>query len=380
MVDYVYLDSEERRKFAQVGHEYLIEEVQHNGGETLSGTVSSLGASLTSKFRLNFNHPCKELVWALKCGAFSGEALTNSFGGGKTFLGYTHDDDKWEEVLDNVAKGLAESCIALAAITDGYTAGTNTLATGATERIGKFNVTTVGEAPDLLGARTSGILLGDAGATVNLFTNIVDADLTVHYNTGDSAFYKITCTRVVHTLTMELLSLPASTWTVDNRPAASNYASAIGGAAGTGTYITACDNVDNVVNVVQPQNYGLNLDGTGNVVSEGKIELNGHDRFDWQEGSYFNYVQPRAHTRTPADGVNVYCFGLHPENHQPSGSANLSRIDTTILHLTLKDSKRPAGTTNVLLNWVSDSKLHIFALNYNVLRVMSGMAGKAYSN
>ena len=50
MVDYVYLDSEERRKFAQVGHEYLIEEVQHNGGETLSGTVSSLGASLTSKY------------------------------------------------------------------------------------------------------------------------------------------------------------------------------------------------------------------------------------------------------------------------------------------------------------------------------------------
>jgi hypothetical protein len=374
MVDYVYLDSEERRKFAQVGHEYLIEEVQHNGGETLSGTVSSLGASLTSKFRLNFNHPCKELVWALKCGAFSGEALTNSFGGGKTFLGYTHDDDKWEDVLERVAKGLAEKCVKIGTADD-YSAASGEFADNATAgtsqvlRTGKFTVSSFLTGtitnPATVFVRTSGVLLGDAAETVNLFHNIINADLTVTIPAGATAAQlpTVTCTRIVHTLTMELLSIPAAQWTVDGRQT-------------TGIYT----NADAVVNVVQPHNYGLNLDGSGNVVSEGKIELNGHDRFDWQEGSYFNYVQPRAHTRTPADGVNVYCFGLHPENHQPSGSANLSRIDTTILHLTLKDSKRPASTTNVLLNWVSDSKLHIFALNYNVLRVMSGMAGKAYSN
>jgi hypothetical protein len=397
MIDYVYLDSEERRKFAQVGHEYLIEEVQHNGGETLSGSVTSAGASINQKFRLNFNHPCKELVWALKCGAFSGEALTNSFSGGKTFLGYTHDDDKWDEVLDRVAKGLAESCVVFLSWSDdevtvpvGYTRGAG--ATGISTRTGKFVVTTRGVATNLdsppasipagsaIGIRTSGILMGDANAVQNLFTHIVEADLDVDLNfvssTHATAVYKVTCTRVVHTLTMELLSLPSSTWT-DGRPGTSNYATATG-AAGTATAVEACTNLDSVTHVVQPHNYGLNLDGSGNFVSLAKIELNGHDRFDWQEGSYFNYVQPRAHTRTPADGVNVYCFGLHPENHQPSGSANLSRIDTTILNLTMKDSKRPTGS--VLLDWVSDSKLHIFALNYNVLRVMSGMAGKAYSN
>ena len=398
MVDYVYLDSDERRKFAQVGHEYLIEEVQHNGGESLTGTVTSAGASLTNKFKLNFNHPCKELIWTLRCGVFSGEALSTNFSGGNAFLGYTHDDDGWAIVLDNVAKSLAESCVVyltyvltVPTVPTGYTIGT--AATGIPERIGKFVVTTIGAAKDAtsptansivagaaIAVRTSGILLGDAGAIENLFTHITDADLKVELNaltsTTSSALYKITCTRIVHTLTIELLSLPYSIWTVDNR-SAGPYATATG-IAGSSNANTVCMNRDNIIHVVQFHNYGLNLDGSGNIVNTGKIELNGHDRFDWQDGSYFNYVQPRAHTRTPADGVNIYCFGLHPENHQPSGTANLSRIDTTILHLVFKDSKRPIGS--VLLNWITDSKLHIFAFNYNVLRIMSGMAGKAYSN
>ena len=395
MVDYVYLDSEERRKFAQVGHEYLIEEVQDNGGESLSGTVSSVGASLTSKFRLNFNHPCKELVWALKCGAFSGEALTNSFGGGNAFLGYTHDDDKWDAELERVAKGLVESCIALTGasttgtyetttvsdyvgeIASGTASGTTTIVPGGegmVERLGKINVRVLSNANDVVGGEVKCLVTGTllSNGTLDLFSLIADADVTVTLSGGgvtsgaaDGTIVRVECTRVAHTLTMEHLSLPASTWTTDNR-----------NAVGTSTYINNLRSL----NVVQHHNYGLNLDGSGNVVSQAKIELNGHDRFDWQEGSYFNYVQPRAHTRTPADGVNVYCFGLHPENHQPSGSANLSRIDTTILHLTLTDEKRPSGSSVPLLNWVSDSKLWIFALNYNVLRVMSGMAGKAYSN
>jgi hypothetical protein len=423
MVDYVYLDSEERRKFAQVGHEYLIEEVQHNGGETLSGTVSTAGGSLTSKFRLNFNHPCKELIWALKCGAFTGETLASGFGGGKTFLGYTHDDDKWDEVLERIAKGLVESCISLAATTTVYTnanttvqdlvvsgtianhpahvhsydptllaaavtgeplstASGNPSATlshvftsttslnlggeGFTQRFGsKINVRVTSDDSTVVGGEvqcwTAGALLSNG--TIDLFNYIADADVHVVLTATAGTLARVECTRVSHTLTMELASLPASTWTTDNRIGVGNAA-----------YV----NNFRSFNVVQCHNYGLNLDGSGNVVATGKLELNGHDRFDWQEGSYFNYVQPRAHTRTPADGVNVYCFGLHPENHQPSGSANLSRIDTTILNLTLTDEKRPSGS--VLLDWVADSKLHIFALNYNVLRVMSGMAGKAYSN
>ena len=52
--DYVYLDTDERRRFAQVSHEYLIEQLQYTGAESVSSTQN--------KLRLNFNHPCKELA------------------------------------------------------------------------------------------------------------------------------------------------------------------------------------------------------------------------------------------------------------------------------------------------------------------------------
>merc|ERR1711968_334478 len=57
-VDYIYLDTDERRRFAQVSHEYLIEQVQFTGDESVS--------SVSNKIKLNFNHPCKELVWVVQ--------------------------------------------------------------------------------------------------------------------------------------------------------------------------------------------------------------------------------------------------------------------------------------------------------------------------
>merc|ERR1719238_1727136 len=74
----------------------------------------------------------------------------------------------------------------------------------------------------------------------------------------------------------------------------------------------------NCVSVKQPNNYGLRLDGKGNPIHSANIQLNGHDRFSMQEGSYFNYYQTKNHhTHTPADGINVYSFALFPEKHQP---------------------------------------------------------------
>ena len=132
--------------------------------------------------------------------------------------------------------------------------------------------------------------------------------------------------------------------------------------------------------VNQPFNYGANLDGTGLVVKTAKLQLNGHDRFSVQEGPYFNYVQPaQHHTRTPADGVNVYSFALHPEQHQPSGSANLSRIDTTLLCVEYADTLRGVNEPK-LTSVFSNTVVNIFDFSYNVLRVMSGMAGVAYAN
>ena len=125
--------------------------------------------------------------------------------------------------------------------------------------------------------------------------------------------------------------------------------------------------------VVQPdanvsdKNWTDFADDTAQTVADAKLQLNGQDRFSVREGAYFNLVQPyQHHTRIPATGIYVYSFALNPEQHQPSGTVNMSRIDNATLLLNL--------------DYVEAAKLHVFATNYNVLRVMSGMGGLAYSN
>ena len=119
------------------------------------------------------------------------------------------------------------------------------------------------------------------------------------------------------------------------------------------------------VTVNLQNNYAQNLDGSGNPVATGLLQLNGHDRFAERDGTYFNSVQPYQHfPHAPSQGINVYSFAANPAEHQPSGTCNFSRIDTAKLitggNLTPDDN--------------------IYAVNYNVLRIMSGMGGLAYSN
>ena len=109
-----------------------------------------------------------------------------------------------------------------------------------------------------------------------------------------------------------------------------------------------------------------------NPVVTAKLQLNGQDRFSEREGSYFDLVQPfQAHSRTPDRGINVYSFALRPEEHQPSGTCNFSRIDNATLQLILSNAS--VGGSNT-------AKVRVYATNYNVLRIMSGMGGLAYSN
>jgi hypothetical protein len=99
-----------------------------------------------------------------------------------------------------------------------------------------------------------------------------------------------------------------------------------------------------------------------------KVVLNGQDRFKEQNGKYFNQVQPfYHHTGTPYPGIYVYSFALQPEEHQPTGTCNFSRIDNAQVSVVLK------GATNTTLQ-------KLFAVNYNVLRIQSGMGGLAFSN
>ena len=204
-VDYVYLDTEERRRFAQVSHEYLIEQLQFTGEESVTGT--------SAKLKLSFNHPVKELVWV---------------------------------------------------------------------------------------AQRDVVIDGDNNQAGNQWSN---------YTT-----------------------VPA-------------------------------ENINNATDPSTDSARALNN------VDAAKLQLNGQDRFALRTGRYFNLVQPyQAHTNIPeSPGINVYSFALKPEEHNPSGSANFSRIDNATLNLTMNPS-------------TGACKVRVYGVNYNVLRIMSGMGGLAYSN
>ena len=120
--------------------------------------------------------------------------------------------------------------------------------------------------------------------------------------------------------------------------------------------------------------YGSNIDEVDDVidtVTKAKLLLNGHDRFVERDGSYFRLVQPyQHHTCVPKKNIYCYSFALKPEEHQPSGTCNFSRIDNATLSLTANIPSEDADT----------AVAKVYATSYNVLRIMSGMGGLAYSN
>ena len=318
LVDYIYLDSEERRRFAQVGHEYLIEQVQLNEQNLQNNSTNQ-------QFTLNFNHPCKELIWAHRCGAFNGV-------NGSQFLGYTNADN-WSEVLTEVAGVIAQNM---------WNNGNGT--TGSSVN-GTTTITAGGVNVDVTADDSVDICVNPFALGANSWNPVK--------NISAVTFANGLVTSVTHTLTVADISLPVSSSANAN-------------------------DVTGLVSVVQLNNYGLALDGTGNMVTEGNLVLNGHDRFDKREGAWFNYLQPGAHTHTPADGVNVFCFGLHPEQHQPTGTMNASRIDS--LRLVYKVADTLASSRGGQFDFSTGTVVYIFVTNYNVLRIMSGMGGLAYSN
>jgi hypothetical protein len=222
-VDYVYLDTEERRRFAQESHEYLIDQLQESG-EQIQMTEAK-----TAKFRLNFNHPTKELIWV-----FQRNVNAPQSGG-------------------NVAQN------------------------------DWFNFST-----------------SDPGRN-------------------------------------------------------------------------------------EPVPY------TGDLMDPGrqacKIMLNGQDRFSARSAKYFRLVQNyQHHTCIPGKHIYEYAFGLRPEEHQPSGTLNFSRIDNAQLDYRLSTNAKCPPYHNLTSPYGdvfgpnAEGEIRVYARNYNVLRIMSGMGGLAYSS
>jgi hypothetical protein len=253
--NYVYLDTEERRRFAQKGHEYLIEQVQHTGGDQLDGTSTN-----TQLVRLSFNHPVKELVWC-----------------------YTNPNGTASAQLN----AMWNFCTSTANVN----VSSNVLMLQASNNYVMPNVTGV---PQLIS--TAGVVASNVGLS----------------GTWSGNAY----------------------WVEQGTP---------------------------VFNLLTP---GVEV----GPLNQFKVILNGQDRFKEQYGNYFNQVQPfYHHTGTPYPGIYVYSFALQPEEHQPTGTCNFSRIDNAQVSVVLKGS-----------NQATLQKL--FAVNYNILRIQSGMGGLAFSN
>jgi hypothetical protein len=240
-VDYIFLDTDERRRFAQLSHEYLIEQLQFTGTETLNG-------GSTNRVKLNFNHPCKELIWVAKPNNYSRKA---------SWYNYTDTD-----IVDLTSALVAEV---------------------------------------------------DPNASL--------AEFITDYNSSN------------YMVGFNFVNGNAANTTIG---ASSPFADAI-------------------------------------------LQLNGNDRFSVRDGAYFSLVQPyQHHTNIPNNpGINVYSFALKPEDHQPSGTLNMSRIDTATLMVTTKTGLKNKLTAEDALTY---DGINIYAVNYNVLRILSGMGGLAYSN
>ena len=99
-----------------------------------------------------------------------------------------------------------------------------------------------------------------------------------------------------------------------------------------------------------------------------KLQLNGHDRFTVRDADYFRKVQSHEHyDNCPRKYIYNYSFAIKPNEHQPSGTCNFSKMNSADLRLTYSSG-------------IGNSLVRVYAVNYNVLRIMSGMGSVAFSN
>jgi hypothetical protein len=309
-VDYVFLDTDERRRMAQNPHEYLITQLQFTGDE-------SVGSS-SNKIKLNFNHPVKELIWVVQpdqnvdyCSSLTCDALLFKVLGAQPF-NYTDAID----ALPNAVHAFGGPAAVAA------------------------------DSRAFIDARG---LFQDAGA----MDEYIPAGFTGYWHGPSNPYNEVN---------LGGPSVPIPTGTpADIAALLQNGGSHLdnSGVSDAGTFVLTETSLD------------MHCWGQNPVVTA-KLQLNGQDRFSEREGSYFSWVQPyQAHTRNPDEGINVYSFALRPEEHQPSGTCNFSRIDNATLQLVL---------SNATVEGTKTAKVRVYATNYNVLRIMSGMGGLAYSN
>ena len=288
--DYVYLDTDERRRFAQVSHEYLIEQVQFESG------------SADSSHKLNFNHPVKALYWTTTAGNNPTTQTTKlTLNGHDRLSAQTREYYQLRQPYQHHTAVPGANILESNRVVNIAPLDTTVLTHNAAVEDGAAKLEATQITFDSVDYAAVPVKVGDVLV------------ITVGGGDGDSAAAAET---MVHTVQLATVS-------------------------------TATDPVCTFVTAIPADQFFTNL-------------ANG-DGLNVQIVARAQDAQPRVSSLTSK--INMYSFALKPEEHQPSGTCNFSRIDTAKLQ-----------------HSASVTVANIYALNYNVLRVMSGMGGLAYSN
>jgi len=296
--DYIYLDTDERRRFSQVSHEYLIEQLQIQKEKDVSNTT----------FKLNLEHPVKELIWTTP----TDSPMTNQ----KIRLeinGHDRFSERDKEYFTLTQPFNHHTSI------PGY----NIKETEKPQYIEPIKLSVLTHHSELITLNQASI--GDTGTPTSA--------TLITFKQGTSNIPKIG----------DVLNIALGSEHVAN--AVTDVV------APTFQTVTAVSSDTNPIITISP----------------GILSSNIPNEFSNGDGISITILartqDPQSRCSQLKKDIYVYSFSLEPEEHQPSGTCNFSRIDSAKLILS------------------STSKIsNIYAVNYNVLRIMSGMAGLAYSS
>jgi len=314
-IDYIYLDVEERRRFAQQSHEYLIDQLQYGMPQTIT--------SQSTRIDLTLNHPVKELVWV-----FQDVRKTDCASALTVATGYTQPFS-----YDDIVSRCRIQINGQDRFSERYGDYFWKVQPYQHHSGGAFWPSRQKIASQL--APSTGTFNPAASPNSTITGFIVNGNVLVVTAVSGAA--------VADNMLITGTNVPAGVTIVANGTAATiNGTAYAAGTGGAGTYLISTQ--------------------IANIGSAGSTAT-------------FYGVLPDITFPTAFNPINVYSFALQPEEHQPSGTCNFSRIDTTTLvfdSITTGGAARPSKSTPFMFR--------IYAVNYNIFRVMSGMGGLAYSN
>lgn len=390
--EYIYLDTDERRRFAQIPHEYLIEQTQRVHNNTIaSGYTDSIYSA-----RLSINHPVKELIWYIQNTGLTDESRFNfkRYEGALSQASSAHDQISTGQLKLNGHNRHAERNADYFRLTQRYEhhSGVGMKKQGTIETSGIHTFTSTeytltnatiyssgAAGPDIeqyllilndaasgAGSDTTlgidlpvGTVITIGGASLTLYREYIKTHNTI----AGIASASTNTTTALSTITISKLDLTRVLTDFDKDLVHIGDVLVItpssGFSSSTAQEITiTADNYNN-----------------GMIALNSSIELAAAD-FDGGTESFSVILRNKSiGSKIVSDMSWIYCysFALAPEEHQPSGTCNFSRIDSADLHLGLNTAKNISGSA-------VDREIKIYATNYNVLRIMSGMGGLAYDN